>query len=66
MSLDSNTSHEGVTQGVVYKKSQGYHSVRDNGCLVNCEISSRLRKHLEYPEDSTLTCASRKRFPEDY
>ena len=49
MSLEPNTSDNGVTQGVVYKKSQGHYGVRVNGQLIDCEISSRLRKHLEYP-----------------
>lgn len=49
MSLQVNTSNEEVTQGVVYKKSQGHYGVRVNGHLIDCEISSRLRKRLEYP-----------------
>lgn len=49
MSLERNTSDTEVTQGVVYKKSQGHYGVRVNGHLVDCEISSRLRKRLEYP-----------------
>lgn len=43
------TSHTFVTQGVVYKKSQGHYGVRVDGLLIDCEISSRLRKQLEYP-----------------
>lgn len=49
MSLAYNTSDAEVTQGVVYKKSQGHYGVRVNGNLIDCEISSRLRKQLEYP-----------------
>jgi ribosome biogenesis GTPase len=49
MSLTDSTSIEGVTQGVVYKKSQGHYGVRVNGQMIDCEISSRLRKQLEYP-----------------
>ncbi len=55
MSLEQNTSGAEVTQGrfqlegVVYKKSQGHYGVRVNGNLIDCEISSRLRKQLEYP-----------------
>jgi ribosome biogenesis GTPase len=49
MTIDHNTSDAEVTQGVVYKKSQGHYGVRVNGHLLDCEISSRLRKALEYP-----------------
>lgn len=49
MSLEQDTSHAEITQGVVYKKSQGHYGVRVNGHLLDCEISSRLRKQLEYP-----------------
>jgi len=49
MSLAYNTSDAEVTQGIVYKKSQGHYGVRVNGNLIDCEISSRLRKQLEYP-----------------
>jgi len=49
MSLAHNTSDAEVTQGIVYKKSQGHYGVRVNGNLIDCEISSRLRKQLEYP-----------------
>ena len=58
MSLNLNTSIEAnaeasgvteVTQGTVYKKSQGHYGVRVDGHLIDCEISSRLRKRLEYP-----------------
>ncbi len=52
MSLEPNTSPEEVTQGTVYRKSQGHYGVRVNGHLVDCEISSRLRKYLEYPTAS--------------
>lgn len=45
----SHTSAEELTRGVVYKKSQGHYGVRVNGNLIDCEISSRLRKRLEYP-----------------
>lgn len=48
MSLETNTSTE-VTQGIVYKKSQGHYGVRVDGHMIDCEISSRLRKQLEYP-----------------
>ncbi len=49
MSLETNTSHEETLQGTVYKKSQRHYGVRVNGHLIDCEVSSRLRKHLEYP-----------------
>lgn len=55
MTLEPNISEAEVTQGhlqlegIVYKKSQGHYGVRVNGNLIDCEISSRLRKHLEYP-----------------
>lgn len=49
MSLDPNPSAAKALQGVVYKKSLGHYGVRVNGHLIDCEISSRLRKVLEYP-----------------
>lgn len=49
MTLESDTSAAQLAQGVVYKKSLGHYGVRVNGHLVDCEISSRLRKVLEYP-----------------
>lgn len=49
MSTQSGASHADLTQGVVYKKSLGHYGVRVNGHLIDCEISSRLRKVLEYP-----------------
>lgn len=49
MTLEINTSTGVVSVGVVYKKSQGHYSVRTESGLVDCEISSRLRKQLEYP-----------------
>lgn len=49
MSLETDTSQIQVTQGVVYKKAQGHYAVRVNGHVVDCEISSCLRKVLEYP-----------------
>ena len=49
MSLELDTLHTQITQGIVYRKSQGHYAVRINGHVVDCEISSRLRKVLEYP-----------------
>lgn len=49
MSLDTDTSPDRVTEGVVYKKSQGHYGVRVDGRTIDCEITSRLRKQLEYP-----------------
>jgi ribosome biogenesis GTPase len=36
-------------QGIVFKKSQGNYFVRQNGRVVTCAISNRLRKVLIYP-----------------
>lgn len=49
MSFEPGTSPAEISQGIVYKKSLGHYGVRANGHLIDCEISSRLRKVLEYP-----------------
>jgi ribosome biogenesis GTPase len=40
---------KGYEQGVVYKKNVGKYQVHSNGSVVDCSISSRLRKELIYP-----------------
>jgi ribosome biogenesis GTPase len=45
----SNSDRSSLTQGTVFKKSQGNYFVRADGRTVPCAISSRLRKVLIYP-----------------
>jgi ribosome biogenesis GTPase len=38
----------GMREGIVFRKSLGTYTVHTDGRIVQCSISSKLRKHLEY------------------
>ncbi|MBC7809775.1 MAG: ribosome small subunit-dependent GTPase A [Burkholderiales bacterium] len=54
LSLHMAADAQPTMQGVVYRKSTGFYFVRpddnDQGESITCTISSRLRKHLIYPQ----------------
>lgn len=60
-----NAAQNGSAQGVVYKRSQGYYTVRTAGRDISCELSSRLRKRLEYPIAAPTSLAHRVRAVHD-
>jgi ribosome biogenesis GTPase len=47
--MDTLRNNQITNQGIVYKKTIGSHAINLDGRVINCAISSRLRKELIYP-----------------
>jgi ribosome biogenesis GTPase len=44
---NNDQTDDGIREGTVYRKSQGHYTVHDDGQVVDCAMSSKLRKEIE-------------------
>lgn len=48
MGIFTQQEPNGTREGIVFRKSLGTYTVHTDGTIVQCSVSSKLRKHLEY------------------